>query len=228
MIEQISVRIRRRETPLYRGLYRAAKQARSISVPVLGPFHRFLYHERRARLAAWQNFWRVLYDEPLFKSRCERVGRNFNLQGGIPLVMGHLRIRIGDNVRISGVTTFTAARLAEEPVLEIGDHSYVGYQVTITVGARVSIGRHVLIANRVLVAGDDGHPADPVARRTQPGRGTGTVVIEDDVWICDAAVILKGVTVGAGSIIGAGAVVTEDVPPRSLLAGNPARVVRTL
>ncbi len=53
------------------------------------------------------------------------------------------------------------------------------------------------------------------------------VVIEDDVWIGTRAIILPGVRVGAGSIIGAGAVVTKSVPPYSIVAGNPARVVKS-
>ena len=197
-------------------------------MPVIAPIHHLLYYERLLRHSVWRNVLRVVYHEPLFKTCCEHVGRNLHVWGGLPVVMGHLRIRIGNDVRICGVTTLSAATMAEQPLLEIGDNSYVGYQVTITVGARVSIGRHVLIANRVLIAGDDGHPSDPIARRSQPGRGDGAITIEDDVWVCDAAIILKGVTIGAGSIVAAAAVVTDDVPPRSLVAGNPARVVKHL
>jgi maltose O-acetyltransferase len=53
-------------------------------------------------------------------------------------------------------------------------------------------------------------------------------VIEDDVWIGANAIILKGVTIGARSIVGAGAVVSRDVPPDCVVAGNPARVVKEL
>lgn len=59
-------------------------------------------------------------------------------------------------------------------------------------------------------------------------RGARPVVIEDEVWIGFNALVLPGVTVGTQSVIGAGAVVTKDVPPRSIVAGNPARVLRSL
>jgi len=59
-------------------------------------------------------------------------------------------------------------------------------------------------------------------------RGARPVVIEDEVWIGYGALILPGVTVGTQSVIGAGAVVTKDVPPRTIVAGNPARVLRSL
>jgi len=156
------------------------------------------------------------------------VGVRLHLDGGIPLIIGHLRLRLGNDVRISGTTTFSAATRADEPVLEIGDHTYVGYQVGISVGARVSLGRHVLVANRVFLAGDDGHPLDPVARRSEPGSGTGTIVVEDDAWIGESAIVLKDVCVGEGSVVAAAAVVTADVPPFTVVAGNPARVVREI
>jgi acetyltransferase-like isoleucine patch superfamily enzyme len=142
--------------------------------------------------------------------------------------MGHLRVRVGEAVRINGTTTFSAAARAEHPLLEIGDHSYVGYQVTIAIGTKVSIGRHVLIANRVFLCSDDGHPLDPQARRTEPGTGKGTIEIGDDVWIGDGAIVLKDLRIGDGAVVAAGSVVTDDVPPYSVVAGNPARIVKEL
>ena len=54
------------------------------------------------------------------------------------------------------------------------------------------------------------------------------MIIEDDVWIAEGATLLGGITVGEGAVIGAHAVVTKDVPPRTVVAGNPARVVKQL
>lgn len=201
---------------------------RTFEVPLIRPLHLALYYERRARLTAWEHVRRTAYYQPLFRARCDRSGRRLHLDGGMPLVIGHLRIVVGDDVRISGTTTFSAARLAVDPVLAIGDHSYVGYQVMVAVGSRVSIGRHVLISNRVFLAGDDGHPMDPSQRRSMPASGTGTIQIDDDVWIGEAAIILKDVRIGRAAVVAAGAVVTRDVPPFSVVAGNPARVVKVI
>ena len=68
-----------------------------------------------------------------------------------------------------------------------------------------------------------------IARRTQPGAvdysGQSRIVIEDDVWICQGSMILKGVRIGAGAVVGAHAVVTKDVPAGAIVAGNPAKVI---
>ncbi len=164
-IDQFVLKIRRRETPFYDRLYRLAKVFRSIDFPVIPGLHHVLYHERRIRLTLWHNVIRLVYYEPLFKTRCERVGKNLRLIGGIPLLMGNpIRIRIGDDVTISGVTTFVGSKMVDEPVLEIGTGSYIGYQTSIVTGHGVYIGRHVLIANRVFIAGDDSHPLETNAR----------------------------------------------------------------
>jgi acetyltransferase-like isoleucine patch superfamily enzyme len=221
-------RIRRRETPFYAFLFRVGRFGQHFEVPMVRPLHLALYHERMFRLTVWSNLLRILYYQPMFRARCVSVGRGLRLEEGVPIVLGDLRIRIGEGARISGTTTFVASPASREPVLEIGDSSYIGYQVSISVGARVSIGSHVLLANRVFLAGDDGHPLDPIERRSRPGSGTGSIVIEDDVWIGEAAIVLKDVRVGRGAVVAAGAVVTADVPPLTVVAGNPARVVKQI
>jgi carbonic anhydrase/acetyltransferase-like protein (isoleucine patch superfamily) len=180
----------------------------------------------------WGTFMRISYYEPMFKTRCERVGRNFRLIGGIPLLMGKpIRIRIGDDVTICGITTIVGSTMVEDPILEIGSGSYVGYQTTIVTGDGVHIGNHVLIANRVFIAGDDSHPIDPVTRvenRPPCLQDVKSVRIEDGAWIGENATVLKGVHIGKGAVVGTHAVVTKDVPPYTIVAGNPARVVKTL
>jgi acetyltransferase-like isoleucine patch superfamily enzyme len=93
----------------------------------------------------------------------------------------------------------------------------------------VTIGQRVLVGANCVITDTDFHPLDPIARREDPTRGqTAPVVIGDDVFIGMGAIILKGVTIGPGSVIGAASVVTRDVPAGAVCAGNPARVVRTL
>ena len=174
------------------------------------------------------NFWRIVYQEPVFKSRCWRVGKRFLLRDeGIPLVLGHLRLSIGEHCVISGVTTFAGSKLADDPLLEIGNHTNIGYQVVILVGERVSIGSHCMIANRCFIAGADNHHIDPIKRRTEPEpkESLRPLIIEDDVFVATGSTVNKGVRIGRGSVVAAGSVVTKNVPPYTVVAGNPARVV---
>jgi acetyltransferase-like isoleucine patch superfamily enzyme len=232
MLDNFMVNVRRRESPFYAHLYRLAKAVRKIHMPVIPGVHYLLYNERRLRLAAWRAFVRVVYYEPLFKTRCARVGTNLHLIGGIPLLMGNpIHLIIGDDVTISGVTTFVGSKLVSRPVLEIGSGSYIGYQTGIVTGRGVYIGRHVLIANRVFIAAEDNHPLEPIARmKNEPPRleDIKSIWIEDHVWIGEGATILKGVRVGQAAVVAAHAVVTKDVPSYSVVAGNPASVVKLL
>jgi acetyltransferase-like isoleucine patch superfamily enzyme len=82
----------------------------------------------------------------------------------------------------------------------------------------------------VTIADADGHPLDKIARRTLPFpmEAIRPVRIDDDVWIGRNVIILKGVHIGVGAIVGAGSVVTKDVPSYAVVAGNPAKIVRNL
>jgi acetyltransferase-like isoleucine patch superfamily enzyme len=226
--------IRRHETPLTDRLYRLAKALRAIHMPVIPVLHHMLYEERRVRLGLWQRIARMLYYEPLFRTQCVRVGRNLRLIGGIPLLLGNrIRIFIGDDVTISGITTFAGSLTARDPMLSIGRGTSIGYQTTILTGQEVRIGEHVLIGNRVLIAGHDREPSgaehDPGwASRSADGTERTGVWIEDLAWIGEGAVILKGVRVGKGAVVAAHAVVTQEVPPFSVAAGNPARIIKRL
>ena len=94
---------------------------------------------------------------------------------------------------------------------------------------RISIGDRVWVGANAIITDTDFHPLDPEQRRTQPSAAnTAPVTIADDVFVGMNALVLKGVTIGAGSVLAAGCVVARDVPPRSVVAGNPARVVREL
>lgn len=96
---------------------------------------------------------------------------------------------------------------------------------TISAARSITIGDRVLIGSGCLITDGDAHPIDPAARRAGSAGAVAPVVIEDDVFIGARAIILKGVTIGRGSVVGAGSVVTKSVPAFSVAAGNPARVV---
>ena len=90
---------------------------------------------------------------------------------------------------------------------------------------KVVIGSRVLIGTGALISDTDAHPLHPEDRLRDVPAANAPVEIADDVFIGARAIILKGVHIGEGAVIGAGAVVTSDVPPFMIAAGNPARVV---
>jgi acetyltransferase-like isoleucine patch superfamily enzyme len=230
MSARLVEKIRRRETPLYDAIYRAAKALRRFELPVFLPLARLLYAERALRIGLWRSFWRVVYYQPLFRSLCERGGRGLYLEGkGMPLVIGRPKIVLGDRVRINTITTITAHKDSEHPTLKIGDDVYIGSNVLLAVGTELEIGNRVLIAARVFLAGYDGHPVDPVARSAGEADAlAGPLCIGDDAWLGTGAFIAKGVSVGKCAVVAANSVVTRDVPDGAIVGGNPARVIRSI
>lgn len=109
----------------------------------------------------------------------------------------------------------------------IGDNSFINAYVTILDGAFVSIGQNVLIAPHVGLYTNT-HPIEDVAKRNAGYERSLPITIEDEVWIGAAASIMAGVTIGKQSVVGAGSVVTHDIPPRCVVAGNPAKIIRHL
>jgi acetyltransferase-like isoleucine patch superfamily enzyme len=230
-MDGLIARIRRRETELDKRLYSAAKWVMGLNMPVVRPLHVALRVERGVRRTLWERAWSFMYYEPMFKTLCASCGRHLRLFGGIPQVYGDLVMLVGDNVTMHGVSTFIGAKTVAKPTLAIGDSTYLGYQMEISVGRSVTIGRHVLIANRVALLGYDHHPLDPIARAKNlppDASGAGDIVIEDFAWLGTKCLVLKNVRIGEGAVVGAGSVVTKDIPPYTLAVGTPARVVKSL
>lgn len=224
MLQDLMLKVRKRESPFYERLYRTAKALRRFEVPVFKPIYQILSWERSLRLTAWKMVTRVFYYTPIFKLRCHRVGRSLYLSGGLPLILGGLRLDIGDDVRIHGVCTLNGAKVFDAPTLRIGNNSHLGYQLIVNVGCDVTIGDNVMIGDRVSILSYDGHPTNPAERHLPASRETSRpVVIGNNVWIGANCTILKGVTIGEGSVIANGSIVTAKVPPNSMAIGNPAR-----
>lgn len=108
--------------------------------------------------------------------------------------------------------------------LEIGDNTYINESL-IQCASTMKIGRDCAIAGDVLIQDTDFHPILDENGNEKPT--TKPITIGNHVWICANAFILKGVNIGDGAIVAAGAVVTKDVPPRCLVGGNPAKVIKT-
>ena len=145
------------------------------------------------------------------------------------------RISIKENVIIDGeLLVFNYGG-----VIEIGDHSYVGVGTRIWSGEKIVIGSNVLISHNVNISDTTAHEMNHIERserhkdlikngfpKDKASIKTAPIIIEDYVWINFNSIILRGVKIGKGAIIAAGSVVTKDVPPFTLVAGNPAKIVK--
>jgi Acetyltransferase (isoleucine patch superfamily) len=110
--------------------------------------------------------------------------------------------------------------------VHIGNCFYANFNLVIVDDIDVYIGEHVMIAPNVTIT-PTGHPVDPALRK--PGTQFSIPVkIGNNVWIGSNAVILPGVTIGDNSVIGAGSVVTHDIPENVIAVGNPCRVLRKI
>jgi maltose O-acetyltransferase len=148
-------------------------------------------------------------------------------------------------------TTSVAEASAREEILRtllggVGDETEVmspfqcdyGYQITIGARTFINFGAVILDSARVTI-GDDvqigpsvhlitpTHPLDPAARRTRFESAL-PIVVGDGAWLAAGVIVLPGVTIGADAVVGAGSLVTKDVPERHLCFGSPARAVREL
>lgn len=126
-------------------------------------------------------------------------------------------------------------------IIQMGDEVFLGEHSRIWSAERVVIGSHVLISHQVNISDTNSHEMNHLERaegfrqliskghsKVKPNIESAPVVIEDHVWISSQVTILKGIRIGKGSIIAASSVLTHDVEPFSLMAGNPARLIRKL
>lgn len=110
--------------------------------------------------------------------------------------------------------------------LSVGDHFYANFNFTIVDDVDITIGNHVFIGPNVTIATAE-HPLD-VEQRTAGLQYNLPVIIEDHVWIGASVTILAGVHIGKNTVIGAGALVTHDIPDNCIAYGIPAEVKKTL
>lgn len=234
MIEELILKIKRKETPFYAFLNKAARSLLTFRLPCIRPLHSLLYYERRFRIDLLRRLRTIFYYDPLLRARCEKIGRNFSLimtRQGIPYIYGNLKIYIGDNVIMHDVASLTSTRVFKEPKLFIGNHTYLGQYLSISVGKEVRIGDYCYLANGVQIFDNDGHPLDCQKRRLgEPVSADDIkpVIIEDDVWIGDGACIMKGAHIRKGAVIAAKSVVRGEVPEYCVAAGNPAQIVKKI
>lgn len=188
-------------------------------------------------------FLRNIVDIPntiinLFNLKRKRVKYNSNLK-----ILGKLKlfgkgdIEIMDNVTIVSSSTWnpTAGGTYSALIVQPGGRIVIGSgtgisNASITAKEEVYIGKNVLIGSCCMISDNDFHPiyADDRQRNQLENVRHKKVKIEDNVFIGARSIILKGVTIGARSVVGAGSVVTKDIPEDEIWAGNPAKFIKKL
>lgn len=108
----------------------------------------------------------------------------------------------------------------------VGDHFFLNVNCKLMDSGKITIGNNVFIAPNVCIITEE-HSMD-VTQRLAGLEYTHPVCIGDNVWICAGVIVLPGVTIGANCVIGAGSVVTKDIPPNCVAVGNPCKVIRSL
>jgi acetyltransferase-like isoleucine patch superfamily enzyme len=188
---------------------------------------------------------RGLFVKHRFKKCGKRllIGKNLNLQfhnyvslgsnvfiGDYTYINGFSQdgFRIGNNVRIREFGWMQATSDLNDPGkgLTISDHVYIGPRCYFGAGGGIRIGSKVVIGAGVELLAENHRFEDSEISIQDQGVSRKGIHIEDDVWIGNSVIILDGVHIGNGAVIGAGSVVTKDIPANAVVVGNPARILR--
>lgn len=144
----------------------------------------------------------------------------------ISIPRNHDQIRLANNVALDeGVTLLAAGDPGASRKIEIGENTYINRYTMIDASHRIAIGRGVAMGPHCYVTDHDHGTAAGTPVLDQPLVSAPTV-ISDGVWIGAGCIVLKGVTIGENTIVGAGSLVTHDLPPDVVAIGRPARAVR--
>jgi len=175
----------------------------------------------------WFRHW---YAEHFLRPACDSLGPHHTIMKPWYVSIDGPNITIGKCVTIIGEPTKRVklgvwGREPESGSITVGDYVLISPGTRISASDEVLIGDAVMIANSVYITDSDWHG---IYDRTERSDRVTPVHIGDNVWLGDHCVILKGVTIGENSVVGANAVVSRDVPPNVVVVGNPARVVREL
>lgn len=175
---------------------------------------------------------RVFIAEPLFKAYCQSYGRGLHTGIFVQWIQGKGDIVTGDDVRFDGKMSIKfAARYTDRPRLVVGSRTGLGHGCALTIGKAIVIGEDCRIAGNVTMFDSPGHPLDPEKRaagEAAADEDVRPIRIGNNVWIGSGATIFPGVTIGDNSVVSMGAMVMMDVPPNTLVGGNPARSMKSL
>ena len=167
----------------------------------------------------------ILYPKNLF------IGRDTIIEDGVEInCLSIDGIKFGDRVTIGKYAIIRPSNIYGGPIgegLVMGNNSNIGPYNYIGCSGKITIGNNVMLAPRVSIYAENHVFENPNITIKAQGVTKMNVVIEDDCWIAANAIILAGVTIGKGSVVAAGSVVNEDVPAFSVVAGVPARVIKS-
>ncbi|MDO5449691.1 MAG: sugar O-acetyltransferase [Akkermansia sp.] len=183
-------------------------------------------------LSAWEKMQRDMiyddFDEDLFHRRvaAKTIFKQYNKTTDEQVeerrrLMESLFGRVGSNVYVEPDFTCEFGKN-----IFIGDNVYINFGAVLLDCSRITIGNNVLIGPNVGMYSAN-HSLDP-EERAQGALIGGRITIGDKAWIAGDVKIMAGVTIGEGAVIGCGSIVTHDIPPRTLAAGNPCRVIRPI
>ena len=190
----------------------------------------------------WYTFWNRIY----FKLIGIKYGKHLRVHNKV-YVRGRGKISIGDDFHFTSGDCINAISrnirgvlyvVNKDSLIEIGNRVGIS-SACLWAKKRITIGNDVNIGGDCLILDYDAHPVDYLLRRNayieEVGRedfeksvGSNPIEIDDDVWIGTRCIILKGVHIGARSIIAAGSVVVKDIPADVLAGGNPCKVIKSL
>ncbi len=145
---------------------------------------------------------------------------------GRPVIRNRGTLRVGDRVRLVSTIATLEIDVGPDGILEIGDRVFINYGCSIGATERIRIGSNCSIGTHVIMIDNDFHRLEPERRNELPS--SKPIVLEENVWLGARVIVLRGVTIGAHSVVGAGSVVSRDIPPRVVAAGVPAKVLRAI
>lgn len=172
------------------------------------------------------------YRAPRFKY----FGKHSRIRPYLNVLRGEKYISVGESCYIGRLVQLTATDSFEDqlftPKIIIGDNCSIGDFSHVTAINEIRLGNNVRMGKNILIT-DNSHGSSDlamlnIAPNYRPLISKGPVIIDDNVWIGAKACIMPGVHIGRGAIIGAGSVVTKDVPAFAIAAGSPARVIKIM
>lgn len=157
----------------------------------------------------------------LKKYKFKKCGKLTRIEKNVRIWAQNGEIILGDRVLLHGGVKLSAYGAETKAQIKIGSRSYIGDRTEIHAGNSVEIGNGCNISWNCTILDRDYHKLCSEKEIIKP------VKICDNVWIGCNSTILKGVNIGEGAVVAAGSVVTKDVPPKALVGGNPAKIIKT-